>query len=190
MPAPKKTNKHTPASKAHVKALILEGYTHREIVELTGVGKGTVSRWGKEDITLEELKQGKKTVEILEHDIRTNAAVNSLLTQELMTELLERLHDPKDNFTDKDLDLFKILSRAGVDRLKEYGIVTDKVLIRDGIVDIGHQTVSPATMLALLLSKANADREAANRLEQERKTFEASKDKGKAPDIIDVKPSS
>lgn len=178
MPPPNKA-KHKKVTKAYAKARLDEGATYREVAGETGVSLGTLSNWkGEIEQSPQELEKGKKVLTLLDYD---NLAKANYIIANILDETIERI---KNNELKKE-DL-KSLSRAGVELSKIYGIITDKVLMRDGLLDLGHQVTSPAAMVALLLAKATADREAAARLESELRTFEALKDKGKGSDIIDV----
>lgn len=182
MPAPNKA-KHKKVTKAYAKARLDEGATYREIAEETGVSLGTLSNWkGEIEQSPQELEKGKKVLTLLDYD---NLAKANYIISSILDETIERVK----NGELKKEDL-KSLSRAGVELSKIYGIITDKVLMRDGLLTLDHTRASPATMLALLLAKAASDREAAARLDSERAMFEAAKGKGKDSDIIDVNPSS
>ena len=168
--------------KALVRVKLEEGKTYKQVADEVGISTHTVYRWNKETVSQEEMETVKRALTAMDLETLSKSGfINSLV----LDKIIEKAND-------KGLDKLDIkeLSRAGVDVSKIHGIHWDKVNLRDGLMGLEHQAASPATMLALLLSKATADREATARLEAERRAFEASKHKDKGSDINDVKPSS
>ncbi|MCB7128520.1 MAG: helix-turn-helix domain-containing protein [Candidatus Brocadiales bacterium] len=181
MPAPNnKMDRET--QKALVRVKLEEGKTYKQVADEVGISTHTVYRWNKETVSQEEMETVKRALTAMDLETLSKSGfINNLVLEAIIKKASNGELDKED---------LKTLSRVGVDVSKIHGIHWDKVMMRDGTLDPGQTKVSPATMLALLLAKATSDREAANRLEQERAMYETAKGKGKGSDIIDVGPSS
>ncbi|MDA2932058.1 helix-turn-helix domain-containing protein [Nitrospinae bacterium AH-259-F20] len=165
--------------KALVKVKLQEGKSWKQVSKEVGVAESTIWRWMKEDESEHnETETIKQALNLIDYDaIQKLSYISDLIANKI-------IEKANDNGLDS-LDI-KELSRAGVEVAKMFGIRMDKVMLRDGTLVPGHTAASPATMVALLLAKATADREARSRLEAEREAYEALKDEGKGLDIIDV----
>jgi len=162
--------------KAVVRTKLAEGKTYREISKEVGVSTHTIHYWQKQTTKTEELETIKKTLTELDLDLISKT---SHFNHMVLDELIAKAHNGE--LTKQEI---KTLSRVGVDIAKIHATHWNAVNLRDGLMEIGQQTTSPATMLALLLAKAASDREAAARLDSERAMFEAA---NKPKDVIDVK---
>ncbi len=78
----------------------------------------------------------------------------------------------KANNGELDDEDIKTLSRVGVDTSKIHGIHWDKIMMRDGTLAQPTHPVSFDSVVAMLLSKGEADRAAADRIREERKAYE------------------
>ncbi len=176
MPPPNKA-KHKEVTKAYVKARLDEGATYKALVKETGVSLGTISNWRNEtEQDPKQLERGKKALTLLDYD---NLAKATHINGAILDEIVDRIN----NDELKDIEI-KELSRTGVEISKMYGITWDKVLMREGGIVPPTHPVSFESVVAMLLSKGQADAAAADRLKEERKAYQAMKDDMKG--IIDV----
>jgi len=95
---------------------------------------------------------------------------------------LDEIVDRINNDELKDIDL-KTLSRVGVEICKMYGITWDKVLMRDGTLVAPVHEMTYDKAMAMLLAKGQADRDAADRLREEREAFKVMQAKGNMKDV-------
>ncbi len=176
MPPPNKA-KHKEVTKAYVKARLDEGATYKALVKETGVSLGTISNWRNEtEQDPKQLERGKKALTLLDYD---NLAKATHINGAILDEIVDRIN----NDELKDIEI-KELSRTGVEISKMYGITWDKVLMREGGIVPPTHPVSIDSVVAMLLSKGQADAAAADRLKEERKAYQAMKDDMKG--AIDV----
>ncbi len=176
MPPPNKA-KHKEVTKAYVKARLDEGATYKALVKETGVSLGTISNWRNEtEQDPKQLERGKKALTLLDYD---NLAKATHINGAILDEIVDRIN----NDELKDIEI-KELSRTGVEISKMYGITWDKVLMREGGIVPPTHPVSFESVVAMLLSKGQADAAAADRLKEERKAYQAMKDDMKG--AIDV----
>ena len=176
MPPPNKA-KHKEVTKAYVKARLDEGATYKQLVGETGVSLGTISNWRNEtEQSPKQLERGKRALTLLDYD---NLAKATHINGAILDEIVDRIN----NDELKDIEI-KELSRTGVEISKMYGITWDKVLMREGGIVPPTHPVSFDSVVAMLLAKGQADRDAADRLKEERKAYQAMKDDMKG--AIDV----
>ncbi len=178
MPPPNKA-KHKEVTKAYVKARLDEGATYKALVKETGVSLGTISNWRNEtenEQSTKQLERGKRALTLLDYD---NLAKATHINGAILDEIVDRINNG--DLGEEDL---KSLSRTGVEISKMYGITWDKVLMREGGIVPPTHPVSFESVVAMLLSKGQADAAAADRLKEERKAYQAMKDDMKG--TIDV----
>jgi len=177
MPAPNKA-KHKEVTKAYVKARLDEGATYKALVKETGVSLGTISNWRNEtenEQSTKQLEQGKKTLTILDYD---NLAKATHINGAILDEIIGRIS--AGDLGEEDL---KSLSRTGVEICKMYGITWDKVLMREGGVVLPTHPLTVEGATALLLAQAQADKDAAERLREERLAFKTMQAEGHMKDV-------
>ncbi len=178
MPPPNKA-KHKEVTKAYVKARLDEGATYKALVKETGVSLGTISNWRNEtenEQSTKQLERGKRALTLLDYD---NLAKATHINGAILDEIVDRIN----NDELKDIEI-KELSRTGVEISKMYGITWDKVLMREGGIVPPTHPVSFESVVAMLLSKGEADRAMADRIREEKEMYKTLKSDMKG--VIDV----
>ncbi len=177
MPAPNnKADRET--LKALVRVKLEDGKTYRAVASEVGVSLSTIHRWNKQTVKPDEMEAAKNAITAL--DLQT-LSKTSLINHLVLDAIIEKANNGE--LDDEDI---KTLSRVGVDTSKIHGIHWDKVMMRDGTLVQPTHPVSVDSVIAMLLSKGEADRAAAERIREERKSFEAMDDKLKSTKVIDV----
>ena len=175
MPAPNnKADRET--LKALVRVKLDEGKTWKQVSMDVGVSESTIWRWMKEsESNTKEIDTIKQALNLIDHEALQKLSYFSDL-------IIDELIKKAGNGALGGLDVIK-LSRTGVEVAKMLGIRTDKVMMRDGtLVKPTHPlTVEGAT--ALLLSQAQADAAAADRLREEREAFKVMQAEGHMKDV-------
>ena len=163
MPAPNnKADRET--LKALVRVKLEDGKTYRDVASEVGVSLSTIHRWNKQTVKPDEMEAAKNAITAL--DLQT-LSKTSLINHLVLDAIIEKASNGE--LDDEDI---KTLSRVGVDTSKIHGIHWDKVMMRDGTLS---QPTHPLTLegaTALLLSQAQADKAAAERLREERKAYD------------------
>ena len=175
MPAPNnKADRET--LKALVRVKLEDGKTYRDVASEVGVSLSTIHRWNKQTVKPDEMEAAKNAITAQDIEILSKTSLINRLILDAILSIAEG-----DGFKEEDL---KTLSRAGVDTSKIHGIHWDKVNLRDGTLVQPTHPVSFDSVVAMLLSKGEADRAAADRLKEEVKAYQALKDDMKS--VIDV----
>ena len=163
MPAPNnKADRET--LKALVRVKLAEGKPYRTVASEVGVSLSTIHRWNKQTVKPDEMEAAKNAITAL--DLQT-LSKTSLINHLVLDAIIE-----KANNGELDEEDIKTLSRVGVDTSKIHGIHWDKVMMRDGTLAHPIQPVTYEKAVALLLAKGQADRDAAERIREERKAYE------------------
>jgi len=175
MPAPNnKADRET--LKALVRVKLDEGKTWKQVSMDVGVSESTIWRWMKEsESNSKEIDTIKQALNLIDHEALQKLSYFSDL-------IIDELIKKAGNDELEELGV-KELSRTGVEVAKMLGIRTDKVLMREGgIVPPTHPlTVEGAT--ALLLAQAQADKDAADRIREEREMFKVMQAEGHMKDV-------
>lgn len=158
-----KTDREVLKSLARVKRE--KGQSVRTISKELKVSTDTLYRWSKETVSTEELKIAREVLNTLDVELLSKAShINHLIAEELIKKIL-------DGKKLSGMDL-KTLSKAWVDTSRVYTSHASLIDQREGI---GPQAARPLTVegaTALLLSQAQADKDYAERLREERKAYE------------------
>ncbi len=163
MPAPNnKADRET--LKALVRVKLEEGKTYRAVASEVGVSLSTIHRWNKQTVKPAEMEAAKNAITAL--DLQT-LSKTSLINHLVLDAIIEKANNGE--LDDEDI---KTLSRVGVDTSKIHGIHWDKIMMRDGTLAQPIQPVTYDKAMAMLLAKGQADRDAADRLREERKAYE------------------
>jgi len=163
MPAPNnKADRET--LKALVRVKLEDGKTYRTVASEVGVSLSTIHRWNKQTVKPEEMEAAKNAITAL--DLQT-LSKTSLINHLVLDAIIEKASNGE--LDDEDI---KTLSRVGVDTSKIHGIHWDKVLLRDGTLAQPTHPVTIEKVVAMLLAKGQADRDAADRIREERKAYE------------------
>jgi len=163
MPAPNnKADRET--LKALVRVKLEDGKTYRTVASEVGVSLSTIHRWNKQTVKPAEMEAAKNAITAL--DLQT-LSKTSLINHLVLDAIIEKANNGE--LDDEDI---KTLSRVGVDTSKIHGIHWDKVMMRDGTLAHPIQPVTYEKAVALLLAKGQADRDAAERIREERKAYE------------------
>jgi DNA invertase Pin-like site-specific DNA recombinase len=167
------------AIKALALAKLEEGLTYREVGRQLGISAATVYRMKKEDCKPEELESVKRALASIDlENLEKLSYTNKLVIQKILEKLEEGEAD--------DLGL-QVLARLAVDICKSYGIITDKVQMREGIALTGPQMPSVEAMTSALRAKIELARAESDRIRAEVALAESLKDQGT---VIDVEPLS
>ena len=163
--------------KALVRVKLDEGKTWKQVSIDVGVSESTIWRWMKEsESNTKEIDTIKQALNLIDHEALQKLSYFSDL-------IIDELIKKAGNDELEGLDV-KELSRTGVEVAKMLGIRTDKVMMRDGTLAQPTHPVTYEGAVAMLLAKGQADRDAADRLREERKAYQAMQDDMKG--IIDV----
>jgi hypothetical protein len=163
MPAPNnKADRET--LKALVRVKLEDGKTYRTVASEVGVSLSTIHRWNKQTVKPDEMEAAKNAITAL--DLQT-LSKTSLINHLVLDAIIEKANNGE--LDDEDI---KTLSRVGVDTSKIHGIHWDKVLLRDGTLAQPTHPVTYDQVVAMLLAKGQADRDAADRIREERKAYE------------------
>ncbi len=163
MPAPNnKADRET--LKALVRVKLEDGKTYRAVASEVGVSLSTIHRWNKQTVKPDEMEAAKNAITAL--DLQT-LSKTSLINHLVLDAIIEKASNGE-----LDEEDIKTLSRVGVDTSKIHGIHWDKVMMRDGTLIQPTHPVSFESVVAMLLSKGEADRAMADRIREERKAFE------------------
>ena len=174
MPAPNnKADRET--LKALVKVKLEDGKTYRTVASEVGVSLSTIHRWNKQTMEPAELEDAKNAITAL--DLQT-LSKTSLINRLVLEAIIEKASNGE-----LDKEDIKTLSRIGVDTSKTHGIHWDKIMMRDGTIAQTPSNVTFEGMMAMLLAKGQADRDAADRIREERKAFEVMKAEGHMKDV-------
>jgi len=175
MPAPNnKADKET--LKALVRVKLAEGKTYRAVASEVGVSLSTIHRWNKQTVKPEEMEAAKNAITAL--DLQT-LSKTSLINRLVLDAIIEKANNGE--LDDEDI---KTLSRVGVDTSKIHGIHWDKVMMRDGTLVQPTHPVSVDSVIAMLLSRGEADRAMADRIREEKEMYKTLKSDMKG--VIDV----
>ena len=175
MPAPNnKADRET--LKALVRVKLEDGKTYRDVASEVGVSLSTIHRWNMQTVKPDEMEAAKNAITAL--DLQTLSRT-SLINRLVLEAIIEKASNGE-----LDKEDIKTLSRVGVDTSKIHGIHWDKVMMRDGTLVPPTHPVSYDQAVAMLLAKGQADRDAADRLREERKAYQAMQDDMKG--VIDV----
>ena len=174
MPAPNnKADRET--LKALVRVKLEDGKTYRTVASEVGVSLSTIHRWNKQTVKPDEMEAAKNAITAL--DLQT-LSKTSLINHLVLDAIIEKASNGE--LDDEDI---KTLSRVGVDTSKIHGIHWDTVMLRDGILA---QPTHPLTLegaTALLLAQAQADKDAAERIREERMMFKVMQAEGHMKDV-------
>jgi len=150
--------------KALVRVKLEEGKTYRDVASEVGVSLSTIHRWNKQTVEPDEMEAAKNAITAL--DLQT-LSKTSLINRLVLDAIIEKASNGE--LDDEDI---KTLSRVGVDTSKIHGIHWDKVMLRDGTLAQPTHPLTVEGATALLLAQAQADKDAAERLREERKARE------------------
>ncbi len=163
MPAPNnKADRET--LKALVRVKLEEGKTYRDVASEVGVSLSTIHRWNKQTVKPDEMEAAKNAITAQDIEILSKTSLINRLILDAILSIAEG-----DGFKEEDL---KTLSRAGVDTSKIHGIHWDKVNVRDGTLAQPTHPVTYEGVVAMLLAKGQAERDAADRIREELKAYE------------------
>ncbi len=175
MPAPNnKADRET--LKALVRVKLEDGKTYRTVASEVGVSLSTIHRWNMQIVKPDEMEAAKNAITAL--DLQT-LSKTSLINHLVLDAIIEKAS--RGELDDEDI---KTLSRVGVDTSKIHGIHWDKVMMRDGTLAPPTHPVSFDSVVAMLLSKGEADRAAAERIREEKEMYKTLKSDMKG--VIDV----
>jgi len=130
-----------------------------------GISTHTIHRWKQEDVAPADLEAAKKAILASDYE---NVSKATYFKGQMLDELIRRTETGEL----EEVPL-QILSRAGVDTAKIYGITTDKILLKEGGITQAPSTITHEKMLAMLLAKGQTDRDRAELIKEERKAYEA-----------------
>jgi len=163
MPAPNnKADRET--LKALVRVKLAEGKTYRTVASEVGVSLSTIHRWNMQTVKPDEMEAAKNAITAL--DLQTLSRT-SLINRLVLEAIIEKASNGE-----LDKEDIKTLSRVGVDTSKIHGIHWDKVMLRDGTLAQPTHPLTVEGATAMLLAQAQADKDAAERLREERKAYE------------------
>ncbi len=174
MPAPNnKADRET--LKALVRVKLAEGKPYRTVASEVGVSLSTIHRWNKQTVEPDEMEAAKNAITAL--DLQT-LSKTSLINHLVLDAIIEKASNG--GLDDEDI---KTLSRVGVDTSKIHGIHWDKVMLRDGILAQPTHPLTVEGATALLLAQAQADKDAAERIREERMMFKVMQAEGHMKDV-------
>ncbi len=178
MPAPNnKMDRET--LKALVRVKLEDGKTYRAVASEVGVSLSTIHRWNKQTVKPDEMEAAKNAITAL--DLQT-LSKTSLINRLVLDAIIDKASNGE--LDDEDI---KTLSRVGVDTSKIHGIHWDKVMMRDGTLAKPTHPLTVEGATALLLAQAQADKDAAERLREEREMYKVIHgDEAKGSKVIDV----
>ncbi len=175
MPAPNnKADRET--LKALVRVKLEEGKTYRDVASEVGVSLSTIHRWNKQTVKPDEMEAAKNAITAL--DLQT-LSKTSLINHLVLDAIIEKASNGE-----LDEEDIKTLSRVGVDTSKIHGIHWDKIMMRDGTLAQPTHPVSVDSVIAMLLSRGEADRAMADRIREEKEMYKTLKSDMKG--VIDV----
>jgi len=174
MPAPNnKADRET--LKALVRVKLAEGKPYRTVASEVGVSLSTIHRWNMQTVKPDEMEAAKNAITNLDLSLLSKTSLVNHLILDAILDIAEG-----DGLSKEDL---KTLSKAGVDTSKIHGIHWDKIAMRDGTLAQPTHPLTVEGATALLLAQAQADKDAAERIREEREMYKVMQAEGHMKDV-------